>query len=52
MKIELRGREINNEIDFHKQLVRDFGMEEYYECNLDALWNLLSASIERLVLII
>ena len=52
MKIEILGDLIETEKDFHKQIATSLGVEEYYGCNLDALWDLLSASIERPIILI
>lgn len=47
MKLIIQGKEIDNERDFHVQLAKLLNIRGYYGCNLDALWDLLSASIER-----
>ena len=47
MKIEIFGDRITCEHDFHKQLAQALGVQNYYGHNLDALWDLLSASVER-----
>ena len=52
MKISVVGESFKTEKDFHKQIATSLGVEEYYGCNLDALWDLLSASIERPIILI
>ncbi len=52
MDLHIEGKEIEREYDFHKQLARALNVEIYYGHNLDALWDLLSASVERPVNII
>ena len=47
MKIDINGNMINEEKDFHSQIAKALGVQQYYGCNLDALWDLLSASVER-----
>ena len=47
MKVEIIGNIINEEKDFHTQLAVALGVQQYYGHNLDALWDLLSLSIER-----
>ncbi|WP_322629317.1 barstar family protein [Halothiobacillus sp.] len=47
MKIEILGDRIACEQDFHKQLAQALGVQKYYGHNLDALWDLLSTSVER-----
>lgn len=47
MKIEISGSLIKNERDFHNQLAKILGVENYYGCNIDALWDLLSVGVER-----
>ena len=47
MKIEISGDQIVSEQDFHSQLAKALGVEKYYGHNLDALWDLLSAGVER-----
>ena len=47
MDIEIFGKTINDEQDFHGQLAEALNVRQYYGRNLDALWDLLSASIER-----
>jgi len=47
MDIEIFGKKINSKQDFHDQLARALDVQQYYGRNLDALWDLLSASIER-----
>ncbi|ARK49397.1 barstar family protein [Burkholderia pseudomallei] len=52
MKIELSGEAMFKEADFHKQLSEALGVQSYYGCNLDALWDLLSAGVERPLVIV
>ncbi|MGE1005742.1 barstar family protein [Ralstonia pseudosolanacearum] len=47
MNIKLTGDNIKSEADFHRQLAKSLGVEEFYGFNCDALWDLLSASVER-----
>jgi ribonuclease inhibitor len=47
MDIEIFGKNINNEQDFHDQLAKALNVSQYYGRNLNALWDLLSVSIER-----
>lgn len=47
MVINLNGTEIKNESDFHKQISKSLDLNNYYGANLDALWDLLTASVER-----
>jgi ribonuclease inhibitor len=51
MKIELAGGDIFKEEDFHHQLSYALGVQDHYGCNLDALWDLLSAGVERPLII-
>jgi ribonuclease inhibitor len=47
MNIEIFGKKINNEQDFHDQLAEALNVQQYYGGNLAALWDLLSVSVER-----
>jgi ribonuclease inhibitor len=47
MIIELDGSTIKSEIEFHKKLASTLKVSEFYGNNLNALWDLLSANIER-----
>lgn len=47
MDIEVSGEKIVSEMDFHKQLAVALGVQEFYGFNQDALWDLLSAGVER-----
>ncbi|MFC0821252.1 barstar family protein [Moraxella marmotae] len=51
-EIIIDGRYIKTEQDFHKTLAEQCKVTEFYGCNLDALWDLLSAGVERPVCII
>lgn len=46
-KIIIDGELINSERDFHAQIAEQLGVDVFYGRNLDALWDLLSSSIER-----
>jgi ribonuclease inhibitor len=52
MKIELDGKKIRSERDFHQQLALALGVQEFYGFNLDALWDLLSGGVDRPVTLI
>ncbi|TYZ55773.1 barnase inhibitor [Ralstonia solanacearum] len=47
MKVELDGDLIKSEVDFHRKLAKSLGVERGYGFNCDALWDLLSASVDR-----
>ncbi|WP_081026124.1 barstar family protein [Ralstonia solanacearum] len=47
MNVKLDGNLIKSEVDFHRQLAKSLGVEDFYGFNCDALWDLLSASVER-----
>lgn len=47
MVIYINGNLVSKEIEFHEQLAHQLGITSYYGNNLDALWDLLSISIER-----
>ncbi|MNT13320.1 Barstar [compost metagenome] len=46
MEIRIEGANIFSEQDFHSQLARELGVQQFYGKNLDALWDLLSAGVE------
>jgi len=52
MKIELDGANILTERDFHRQLALALDVQAFYGSNLDALWDLLSAGVERPVTLV
>ena len=52
MRVEILGDQISSERDFHSQLATALDVRRYYGHNLDALWDLLSASVERPVEIV
>ena len=52
MDITIDGRGVFIEQDFHRQLAVALGVQDFYGYNLDALWDLLSASVERPLLLI
>jgi ribonuclease inhibitor len=45
--VELDGGRIRSERDFHEQLSSKLDFGPYYGRNLDALWDRLSADVER-----
>ncbi|RKH35805.1 barstar family protein [Corallococcus sicarius] len=47
MLVELDGAAIRSERDFHEQLAKKLEFGPYYGRNLDALWDRLSADVER-----
>ncbi|EHP42652.1 barstar (barnase inhibitor) [Cupriavidus basilensis OR16] len=47
MKIHINGDVVRSEMDFHRELASALGVESFYGFNLDALWDLLSSSVER-----
>lgn len=47
MLVELDGNRLRSERDFHEQLARKLDFGPYYGRNLDALWDRLSADVER-----
>ncbi|QRK12081.1 barstar family protein [Archangium violaceum] len=47
MLVELDGSRLRSERDFHEQLARMLDFGPYYGRNLDALWDRLSADVER-----
>lgn len=47
MKIQINGEMVKSEMDFHRELASALGVESFYGYNLDALWDLLSSSVER-----
>lgn len=51
MECEIDGSLIVNEGDFHREIARAIGFGEYYGNNLDALWDTLSADVERPVVL-
>lgn len=52
MNVELNGLEIRSERDFHRCLSIVLGVQGYYGNNLDAMWDLLSAGVERPLVLI
>ena len=46
MNIEIHGDKILTELEFHKEIARQFDVQHYYGKNLDALWDLLSWGVE------
>ena len=51
MEIEICGEKIVSEMDFHQQLATALCVQEFYGFNQDALWDLLSAGVERPVVL-
>jgi ribonuclease inhibitor len=51
MECEIDGSLIVTEGDFHREISRAIGFGEYYGKNLDALWDTLSADVERPVML-
>ncbi|WP_082054768.1 barstar family protein [Cupriavidus basilensis] len=47
MQIKINGVAVKSEMDFHRELASALGVESFYGYNLDALWDLLSSSVER-----
>lgn len=47
MEIEIDGEKVITELDFHRELARVLDVQEFYGYNLDALWDLLSAGVDR-----
>lgn len=47
MNIVLDGNLIKTEKDFHYQLSEALNIHNFYGNNIDALWDLLSANVER-----
>ncbi len=52
MDITIDGCRVVTEQDFHRQLAVVLGVQDFYGYNMDALWDLLSASVERPLLLI
>jgi ribonuclease inhibitor len=47
MRVDILGDQIFTEHDFHSQIATAMDVRRSYGRNLDALWDLLSASVER-----
>ncbi|MNX88187.1 Barstar [compost metagenome] len=47
MEVNFDGCRIVTEQDFHHHLAMALGVQKFYGYNLDALWDLLSANVER-----
>lgn len=52
MIVEIDGRIIREEADFHRELASALDFGPYYGRNLDALWDRLSTDVERPVALI
>ncbi|MYV61817.1 barnase inhibitor [Streptomyces sp. SID4931] len=52
MNVELDGRQIETPLDFHEALAEALDFGPHYRPNLAALWDRLSADIERPVEIV
>ena len=48
----LKGKDIKNKKDFHKQIKNILNLPEYYGENLDALWDCLTGGVETPLTII
>jgi len=47
VNIIIFGEKMMTEMDFHQQLATALGVKDFYGFNRDALWDLLSAGVER-----
>jgi ribonuclease inhibitor len=47
MEVQIDGKAIVTEYDFHSQIAKLLDFEEYYGNNLDALWDFLTTEVER-----
>ncbi|MFC0032531.1 barstar family protein [Micromonospora chaiyaphumensis] len=47
MQIELDGRRVRSEAEFHVEIARLLDFGPYYGKNLDALWDRVSFDVER-----
>ena len=47
MRVVLDGSRVKSERDFHRELATLLDFGPYYGANLDALWDRLSADVER-----
>jgi len=52
MEIIIDGGRIRTETDFHDEFSSALGIRAYYGKNLHALWDVLSASVERPVTLV
>jgi ribonuclease inhibitor len=52
MEIELDGRRVRSEPEFHAEIARLLDFGPYYGKNLDALWDRVSFDVERPVRLI
>jgi len=52
MEIKIEGSKVFSDKDFHYQLAKDLGVQQFYGHNLDALWDLLSVGVERPLMLI
>jgi ribonuclease inhibitor len=52
MDIVIDGTMIKTEADFHSALAEKLSLSSYYGRNLDALWDVLSADVERPVCLV
>ena len=52
MNVVILGEKIMSEMDFHQQLATALGVQKFYGFNRDALWDLLSAGVERPVVLV
>lgn len=51
VEILIDGKKVRSEADFHRELAKAVCVEQFYGCNFDALWDLLSTGIERPILL-
>ena len=52
MRVFIDGSDIGSEADFHEKIAKAMDFPSYYGKNLDALWDVLSADIERPVTLV
>ncbi|MFQ6589881.1 barstar family protein [Pseudomonas palleroniana] len=52
MNVVILGKKIMSEMDFHQQLATALDVQGFYGFNRDALWDLLSAGVERPVVLV
>ncbi|WP_373543465.1 barstar family protein [Chamaesiphon sp.] len=52
MKVEINGKIINAECDFHQQIADLLEFGQYYGHNLNALWDRLTVDVKRPVTVV
>jgi ribonuclease inhibitor len=52
MKVEIDGAKIASEADFHREIASALEFPTHYGRNLDALWDVMTADVERPVLLV